>query len=159
MFWVNLLTFYLFLVTIQTFMWYYHLAKWSEWGLWKGYREAICIISTMFNRLFILYKKVIPTHITELTILYKALSCKRVELLLLHTTWLNAVDSNINIFLTSIKMALYCMDTLTANHCSPPSSILLLWFCMVASSSQCSLFCLTPSTRGSSLSDNTANDW
>jgi len=40
----------------------------------------------MFNRLFILYKKVIPTHITELTILYKALSCKRVELLLLHTT-------------------------------------------------------------------------
>jgi len=38
------------------------------------------------QQVIMLYKKVIPTHITEMTILDKVLSCKRVELLLLHTT-------------------------------------------------------------------------
>lgn len=38
------------------------------------------------QQVIILYKKVIPTHIIEMTILNKALSCQRVEFLLLHTT-------------------------------------------------------------------------
>lgn len=38
------------------------------------------------QQVIMLYKKVIPTHIIDLTILDKAQSCKRVELLLLHTT-------------------------------------------------------------------------
>lgn len=116
------------------------------------------------EHIIMLYKNAIPTHILALTILDKARSCKMVKLLLSCSTQpadrpTDCCGQQHQRLPHYHQMALYFIDALTVNYCSPPSSIWLLWFCMVASSSQCCLFCLTPSTRGSRLSDNTANDW
>lgn len=115
---------------------------------------------------FMLYRKGIYTGIIHLTILDKIhlprtmLDIRQWSFNFCHIIQLIFVDKKQQTYvLTCVKRLLCFTNMLAVSQCSPPSSMWLLWFWALAISSQCCLFCLTPSTRGSKLSDNTANDW